>query len=222
MAREYTRLYSIFGDSPVQGEVLFHDRFEHILHWEISGDGADYFGELSPNYAFLGNQSLHLKTRTVGTAPEDHCTTLHKSFLSPSRRVQASFVFFYPDTASIHDLEFAINYGTIDDMHSCVVLYDDSASSWLLENSDGAMVAIPDSAFTIKADCWHRLTLRIDFLTNFYHSLQVDEFFYDLSAQALDPHPALTWNQLSYWIRALTDSAAPSQVFIDDFILSTF
>ncbi len=222
MGREYTRDITVFGDSPITGEVFLHDSFEDILRWSFSADGSDYIGELDPNFAFLGGQSLYLKTRTADAAIGDHVTAILNSFIGPSRHSLSTFVFYYELTGDIHDLIHELHFDDGATLLSAGVKYDDSASAWFYKGDYGVYSAIPGSSVVIKAGQWFRLKLKVDFLTGYYHSLQINDILYDLSDLPVYSHVTVGYLKFHQWLRLETESAAPTKAHFDDYLIGDF
>ncbi|GAH66956.1 unnamed protein product, partial [marine sediment metagenome] len=218
MSKEYVRSTLILGHLPIAGSVVLVDGFENLLKWTKKAGAGDSIFELDPTIAKIGNQSLHMKTRTTDAAENDQIGALWSGHLLPSKVLTFIFSFYYPAYLPIDNilLEMIHNDGTND--HGPQLQYNPNVPSLTYRNTTPAHIEIPDLALTFDEDCWHTIQMKVNYNTGKYISIQVDHVFVDLSGlsyyQVENPLPVHS----DYNIYIQASDSPPCEINIDEIL----
>ncbi len=220
MGKEYTRPVTVLGNIPVSGQVIFQDDFEGLLQWvQEAGDGDSIF-ELDPSLAFSGNQSLHMKTRTVDAAPRDVIRAIRLIHCLPSKFITLACRFYIPIFGVTDHSYIRLQFYDGANVRTAQIFFYPQTPEWKFLNSGETETIIPDSDIPLSAYVWHYAILRINFNTGYYTSLQVDHLHFDLSAQALFTDPNTVISHLNVATAIITDGIDPTSINIDSITIS--
>lgn len=218
MSKEYTRLFSSIGSVPSHGPFIFHDDFENILKWTKHYGGGDDIFELDPSMAYSKNQSLILKTRTTGAAIDDTIGAIINHYLLPSIKLNTSIHLRWPETAKIRSITFFYTFYDGINLHKPRVKYDINTPLAYYHDASDNPQAIPDSAFLLGQNVWHRFQLLVDLNTGKYIAFIIDNHHLNLSAYGIytTTNPTAITLKLELSISAIQN--LPCQIYLDDYL----
>ncbi len=222
MSKEYTRRLSILGSIPRHGPIVFFDDFEDLLKWVFTATGADFIAELYTNLALYGNQSLHLKTRTTGTADGD--SVIADVFISmhDSQTLKLTAPF---RITSLTDLEFiGIQFSLFDGTNEnrAGIFYYGNTPDLRYWDATGNRVPITGSGQTLRADIWHTFHLLVDMSSGSYISAGVNQNIFSLAGVPFLESADATNSSLKVSLRIEAAGATPAEAYFDEFLITEF
>lgn len=219
MSREYTRRLSTLGSIPTHGPIIFYDNFDNLLNWYKTAGVGDSIFELDPSISFSSNQSLFLKTRTTDAAQSDGIAANSWIYLTPSLRLNQSVFIRSTDFTKMLHLTIAFHHYDYTNVHRPGIRFTPATPSWQYADTGENYQDIPNSAYKLSANCWHRIQLIADLKIGKYISLIVNTIQFDLSPYDFQvvatPTPAYLWSQIGF----LTAGAAPGDLNISGLLL---
>lgn len=215
MGKEYTRLLTIVpAAGPTPGSVFFED-FSNILRFTKVSTGGDEIFELDPTISMLGPQSLHMKTRTTGSAANDIISALILHHLTPTNFVTFTSIFQLPDVTRIKILRFTLKLIDGVNLIEGIITFTPATPKWEYDNVGGVPTLIANSGFSIRASCWHRFTLTVNFDTNLYISCYIDQIPLPIPNFPLHFAANGVLLSLSTSIDVQAIDANPAEIYID-------
>lgn len=219
MGKEYTRSMSILGSLPVAGQVIFYDNFESLLKWTKTAGEGDSIFELDPSLSQQESQSLHLKTRTTSADIGDEIVAGRNMHLLPSKVLSFACLFHFSANERIEHIQFLFKWHDGSNRHSALIRYRPDNPDWAYQNTTPEFVSIPNSDVLLEALTWHLIVLRINFDTDKYLSLQINNLLFDLSAFPLFTDALATTSYLLKRISIQTSTAFPAALHLDEIII---
>ncbi|MBA7673082.1 hypothetical protein ES703_81270 [subsurface metagenome] len=219
MGREYRRLVTILGSVPVADQILIHDDFSGLLKWSKADGVGDAIFEIDPTIAYKGNQSLRMKTRTVGASEYDVISAERSIFMSRSKVLSFSIPFYLPSLTTQKRVQFSFQWTDDTDNHSCILQYDPSVPEWNVNTASGVQTPIPGSDFDLYAATWHLMILKANFAADNYISLQVDHLLFDLSTLPMYAFGSPTDIRLQCQLQILANGAAPTEIYFGEILV---
>ncbi|MBA7609566.1 hypothetical protein ES703_16757 [subsurface metagenome] len=219
MSKEYTRRIAILGNVPSHGPFVYFDNFEQLLKWTQYEGIGDAIFELDPTTAYSGNQSLYLKTRTTGATTNDKIGAEILLYMTPSRKLNQAIHFRSPDFTKIKRILFWFTLFDGSNQHYATVQFLPNDPLWQYRDFETAMQDIPDSAYNLLVNAWHRLQLQADLNTHNYISMIVDNHHHNLSTLGYYFGAEDTLTHFKIRIELHTIGSDPCELYIDDFLL---
>lgn len=216
MTREYTRSVVILGQVPFVNQIIYHDDFEHTLHWTKGGTVGDFIFELDPTISKSGSQSLHIKTRTEGSLDTDGIYAKILMYLRTTKLVNIIANFHSPDFTKMSEfsLELSFKDGTL--IHKVGVKYIPTPPGFQYMIQDENYAPIPDSALSINSITWHQLTLSANFNLHKYRFLDINHIHHDLSLHSTYSDTSTEPTYLEAIFQIINKTAEPCEIYIDD------
>ncbi len=215
MGKEYTRAFSLLDFVPNSGQILHYSNFEGPL--ELSEPGGLFFDEifeLDPTTAFSGTQCLHIKTRTTGAAADDHIDPTFDSYILPPAIITSSFRFKSPNWSTYGFLGFTFTLRDGSLIHIADFQFDVSTPEILISG----VTTLENSDISLADDAWHFLEFSVDFSTDSYRHLIIDDRLFDLSSLPIPASANAEDQKIRSQIGIQTVGAAPVELFIDELL----
>ncbi len=219
MGREYTRQITTVGIIPVADQILVLDDFSGLLKWTKDGGTGDAIFELDPTFAYKGNQSLHLKTRTVDAAEYDYISAERSIFMSKSKVLSFSVPFYLPSLTTQDYIKFSFQWTDDTNAHSCIVKYYPGTPDWRVNTASGVDTPIANTDVDLYPSTWHLMILKANFAADKYISLQLDHLLFDLSTLPIYAFASVTDIRLQVSLMMITNGAAPTEIYFGEVLV---
>lgn len=226
MSKEYTRAQSILGNIPEHGQIMCYDDMEGLLKWQTAGTGGDTVFEIDTNRAYHKSKSLHLKTRTTGTADNDNIHAIRGVYFLPSLRINAAFLFHCPDWSKIEFAVFSFRLFDGTNFLTAALRYDAPNTKFQIIDETAVWTDIPDAVIDledISPDgplAWHILSFAANLSTPKYINCFINQHAFTLSAFTPRSAASAVKPMLDTDVILNTIGAAPCELFIDSFLLN--
>lgn len=219
MGQEYIRSGIVAGDNQRGLGLLYYDDFEGLLGFSAAGDGSDYVVEHDNTVAFMGSQSLHLKTRTTGAADDDEVSATREMCISPHGIFLWRCYFMCPDVSDCKGLRFELNvYDGTANRQGYIYLYPSSGEVCYL-NSAGGVTELTDMAHALVDNAWNLFQFKLNFKKYRYNSVSLNNLHHDFDDIKLRNAGASTSLYAGATVKLIATSAAPAEAYIDNLII---
>lgn len=222
MAQEYIRT-TLTGDGRwpyTTGGILFKDDIEGIFGWSSVGTGSGYTVEHSMTYAFEGDYSMHLKTRTTGALAGDVVQAYRRFGLLPEKSLMLSAFYFPFSGPALAYLYFEISHHSATLSEVARLRYDYANSIWQYYNTSGTYSNISGSSQSLFNTAWHSFAMSANFYNNTYISLISDGIQVDLSDYSYYQAAAVGAESIRIWFQIETVGAAAVETYFDNITVS--
>lgn len=220
MGREYTRSIISVGSAPLISSVIFSDDFESILSWFVAYGLNDYIFEIDPTISYQKNQSLYIETRTTNAADNDYVVVRRDTYLLPTKTVTLTGHFYIPTLTNLRHILFAFAWMDGTDKHDASIEWRKADKKCYYLNNANTMTEIPVSLISLAATAWHRITIKLNFNTDKYISLSINQLELDLSSLSFYKDTDPSGQQLVVDAIIKTDAAGPAKLHLDEFTLT--
>lgn len=219
MGKEYTRQITTVGIIPVADQILILDDFSGLLKWTKGiGAGDDIF-EIDPTFAYKGDQSLHMKTRTTGASSNDEISAERSIFMSKSKVLSFSIPFYLPALDTQKYVQFSFQWTDDTNAHSCLLQYYPATPDWRVNTASGVYTPIPGTDVDLYPSTWHLMILKANFAADKYISLQIDHLLFDLSTLPIYAFGSETDIRLLISLYLITSGAAPTEIYFGEVLV---
>lgn len=220
MGREYTRDFTSVGLIPIAGTILFHDNFQGLLKFTMGSGIGDYIFELDPNVAFIGNQSLNMKTRVTGATTTDGISASVLTHLGPSKLLTQIVRFRCPDFSKIATLDLAAMFYDETSLNLALIRFTPGTPIFAYIDNAGNPQNITGSGINLLADAWHTAILKVNFSSPEYRSFSIDHHHFSLSGIGMQAGVDPTATHLKSQTLITTSGNAAAQLRLGDYSLT--
>ncbi len=215
MGLEYFRNSLVLPPAFTLGPVIFIDDFSDLLKWTKGGTTGDFIFELDPNTAYSDNNSLHLKTRATSAADSDTMKASREAMLFPSKL--ATFITHFKIGSSYPTFTyFSLWYCDGANTFEAMIRYADVAGTWAYKDIAGNYQTFYTPTIKLYHYAFHRLSLEVDFNTNKYRYIRIDDKVVDLTNKSFYNPAGFTAHDLTAQVDYITGSAAAREMWIDN------
>lgn len=180
MGQEYIKKTIVTSQTPAPIGQIFHDSFDFLSMWFISGTGTGYAGVLSSTQAYNGQYSLKLTTKSTTPTINDYVQALRQVSAFPAKKLRLSY-YFSTDDHTIHTCKFVCARGTAGESTQFEVQINQTANTVQYRNSSNALVTLTDFTSVLTESLFVQLTIIVDQQTGKWVSIQLGGITVDMS-----------------------------------------
>jgi len=221
MPEEYTREYSIIGNIPFSGKVIYFDGFESGVRWIADGLGDDWTVECRKDDAYSGKYDCVLTTKATSPTLGDWVYIQRELHCRPNVLATLFFRWKHWYVGRLQYMEVRFNSFVNGDAHDARVRYDSDGTKWQYYDENMVWVDIPGGDQFIEDLYWADFSLKVDFLSGKYVSLASNRKKFDLSALKYHIEEVGEGDRYEIRITASTRLAEQAILSVDDVLVTS-
>jgi len=210
------------GAVPAQWPILFYWANHQVHPFVLTGGPANFAITVTSLAAeqLSCDNALKLVTDPGGGTGHWAQIAIHLP-MTPSLAIRLQVAFAAATTSSCIDWHFNLNRYDLASQHEAEIKLTRTSAEAFYLNSAGAYVSLGTHQFETYGSGWNKLDLVINFATDKYHWVGVNQNAADLSAQAIKTSGAGAWPMFTFYIKITNNCAEEQAVALIDEILIT-
>lgn len=180
MGQEYLRKTIVTSQTPSPIGQIFHDPFDFLNGWSISGTGAGFAGVLSTTQAYNGQYSMKITTRPATPTIGDFVQAYKQISAFQAKKLRLSY-YFSTDDHTVQTCKFICARGLAGESAQFEVQLNQTANTLQYRNSSNVLTTLTEFTSVLTESLFGRLEIVVDQQTGKWVSITYGGVTKDMS-----------------------------------------